>query len=93
MKIKRKKYSYLLREFNKNIIVEAKRNGKCAYCSSRNFLEFHHIDPSIKEGAVGKMWYDGKTKDEILAEISKCILLCHECHVKVHKQKENSIQE
>jgi len=90
---KRKKYNYLLREFNKNLIVDAKRNGVCANCGGKDFLEFHHTDPSVKEGSVGKMWYDGKTKEEILNEISKCILLCHDCHVNLHRQKGNVIQE
>jgi len=85
--MKLKRYNYLLREFNKDLIVEAKRKGQCAYCGSRNFLEFHHKDPSEKKESVGKMWYDGKTRDEIIEEIKKCILLCHNCHAELHKKQ------
>ena len=82
---RRKTYNYLIREFTKKVIISRKKNGKCAHCGSKNFLEFHHLDPTVKEGAVGKMWYDGKSKKELLNEINKCILLCHNCHVQEHK--------
>lgn len=53
--------------------------GRCARCSATDQLEFDHIEPGsqsfrINGKALDKPWPD------ILAEIAKCQLLCHDCH-------------
>lgn len=52
----------------------------CGYFKCFSALEFHHTDPKIKEGQIGKV----KLKD-MEAEIKKCILLCSNCHREVHE--------
>ena len=50
--------------------------GKCAVCGYENCLaalEFHHADPSEKDGAA--------TTSE---EANKCVLLCANCHREHH---------
>jgi hypothetical protein len=51
-------------------------------------LEFHHIDPSIKEFEIsGAVRLYGKEK--IMNEIAKCIVLCSNCHRKRHWDENN----
>lgn len=70
----------------KNIIYEHKKKG-CSYCGYTRFiqcLQFHHIDPSIKEMGVGDMLANNKSEQKILDEINKCIVLCANCHQAFH---------
>lgn len=47
-------------------------------------LDFHHLDPTTKANSVTKMVVAGLAKATILAEISKCVLMCANCHRKHH---------
>lgn len=40
--------------------------------------DFHHLDPSLKEDAVGKMLASSKGK--LKEELRKCVPLCANCH-------------
>ena len=58
--------------------------GKCAHCGYSKCiraLEFHHPDPSIKHKA-GRSYGAPRTRGwkRYWEEISKCILLCANCH-------------
>lgn len=53
--------------------------GKCVGCSTENELEFDHVDPSEKEFNLGSIWKG--TQARIDAELQKCVLRCHSCHV------------
>jgi hypothetical protein len=58
---------------------------KCEICNESHIacLEFHHLDPSEKEGNVGQVARSFSTK-RLMEEISKCIILCANCHRKEH---------
>ena len=64
--------------------------GKCSVCSYNKCitaLEFHHIDPSEKDFTIGQ-----KTNiswDKIQNELTKCILLCSNCHRELHYNLNN----
>lgn len=47
-------------------------------------LEFHHPDPAEKEIAVSQAITDGWSRERVLQEIKKCIVLCANCHRKIH---------
>jgi len=66
---------------------EFKATKHCALCfeNDSRCLEFHHTDPSNKSYAVARMMR-GYSKKTILKEISKCIILCANCHRKLHKK-------
>lgn len=55
--------------------------GKCAHCGNKfppAAYDFHHTNPSEKEGSLSKiLWYSW---DRIQIELDKCILLCANCH-------------
>ncbi len=62
---------------------EYKKTLKCKDCgmSFKNrpeCLDFHHLDPSKKDGTVFRMISNGK--NVFLKELAKCIPLCCNCH-------------
>lgn len=69
---------------HKNLLV-AELGGACNRCNyniSSRVLVFHHLDPSQKKFGIAK---NLSIKLEILrSEVSKCILLCPNCHAEKH---------
>ena len=65
-------------------IVKAKSAG-CATCgeSSLACLDFHHKDPSQKKFNIG-MQLGGFSIKKLRAELPKTIVLCSNCHRKLH---------
>ena len=69
---------------NKALYIEYK-GGKCEHCGynkCNEALEFHHIDPSIKDPTFQSMRYWSIEKAKI--ELDKCLLLCSNCHREEH---------
>lgn len=64
------------------------KGGKCIECGYNkclSALEFHHIDPLIKDFTIShfnarKQW------EKVKLELDKCILLCSNCHRELHEQ-------
>ena len=58
---------------------------KCARCPENHIatLDFHHIDPSEKEYEVSKLVSNGMYT-KAYKEVKKCIVLCANCHRKLH---------
>ncbi len=59
---------------------------KCEACPENHpaTLDFHHNDPNQKDGNVSHLVHFGYSKETILEEISKCKILCSNCHRKFH---------
>jgi len=47
-------------------------------------LDFHHKDESTKEYLVSQMIHEFRSKEKTIKEIEKCVVLCSNCHRKVH---------
>lgn len=47
-------------------------------------LELHHLDPSVKEIHPADMVTDGWAWSRMLEEIKKCVVVCSNCHKKIH---------
>jgi hypothetical protein len=69
----------------KQIVIDAKfERGECAHCNLKVTLdnwiifEWDHIDPTIKSFGLSNA--KAHTVPEILEELSKCQLLCSNCH-------------
>lgn len=57
--------------------------SKCGYNKCSDVLQFHHLDPKEKDFNIGgKSWSFEKLK----SEVDKCILLCANCHIELHKE-------
>jgi hypothetical protein len=65
-------------------LLKAEAGGKCVVCGYNRCaaaLEFHHIDPTVKEGGViGTTASLAKQR----TEAAKCVLLCSNCHREAH---------
>lgn len=57
---------------------------KCGYNKCVAALDYHHLDPNIKTESISKMVTQNKSKEDLLVEIEKCILLCSNCHREFH---------
>ena len=68
-----------------NELKEYKASQTCQKCGNDKYylLEFHHLDPSTKDGDVSTL---AKTKGKraVWDEIAKCVVLCKNCHSDFH---------
>lgn len=67
---------------NKRLAVSL-MGGKCSVCGynkSNEALEFHHLDPTIKDFGVTKT----DRVLNVLREARKCALVCSNCHREIH---------
>ena len=72
----KRKYEYIL-----------SRGGKCERCGyDKNIaaLEFHHINPEEKEYQIDMRAFSNTSLDKLESELSKCELLCSNCHQEHH---------
>lgn len=58
----------------------------CKTCGENHpaCLEFHHLDPENKDNDIAYMVNTGYSIARILREIEKCVVLCSNCHRKLH---------
>ena len=65
----------------RELINEAKKEG-CIKCSEKEpaCLDFHHL--RNKDLSVAAM--HGMNDERVLEEINKCVVLCSNCHRKLH---------
>lgn len=61
-----------------------KLGGKCIDCGTSDDLEFDHADSQTKEHDLAKIWSYKQEKFD--AELSKCVIRCHVCHVEKSRQ-------
>lgn len=92
--IKTKEREEPIKSNSENVILWRKRTklklieykgGKCKICEynkCNRALEFHHLDPKIKDFTIG-----GKTLsfEKLKNEVDKCILVCSNCHSEIHE--------
>lgn len=70
----------------RNFIREFKVSLTCGECGENHpaCLEFHHLDPSKKEISIANTIKNGWAIERIKKEMDKCIVLCANCHRKLH---------
>jgi hypothetical protein len=75
------------RRRTKSRIVEA-MGGACCICGYNkctSALALHHLDPSKKDFALSSLRANPKRWQTVVAELEKCILVCHNCHNEIHE--------
>ncbi len=61
---------------------------KCLECGEDDpcTFDFHHLNPEEKDEAIFDMVHNLRTEKRITTEIEKCIILCSNCHRKLHNK-------
>ena len=73
--------------FQRKVMLVNRLGGKCSKCGyNKNLgaLTFHHKDITTKSFGISGRGLSNKPIDEIIEEVDKCILLCHNCHMELH---------
>jgi len=81
-----KKHRILKRARNHQFLKEYKEEKCCEKCDESHpaCLDFHHLEPSEKDHNISDMVPRGYSIERINEEIGKCILVCRNCHAKIH---------
>jgi hypothetical protein len=76
-------YNKIKRDKNRQYIQDIKSSG-CCICQEKTLqcLDFHHINPNDKEHQISNMI--AFSLENILIEIQKCVIVCANCHRKIH---------
>lgn len=63
---------------------------KCQICGEDHpaVLDFHHKDPNDKDANISKM----NSRSKIIEESKKCIVLCSNCHRKLHWEERGDVR-
>lgn len=72
-----------IRNSNQHLVAEYLFNSTgCKDCGEKDIrcLEFDHLDPSIKDFNISDGYL--KSKEDLVKEMSKCDILCANCHRK-----------
>lgn len=86
------KFDRKLKEAKIKYIANYKRNHKCVCCpeDSPCCLEFHHLDPRNKRFTISSAPCNVNITLKMLkAEIRKCVVICSNCHKKLHSNEMN----
>lgn len=75
----------------RDYLQDYKKNKQCSKCSETHSacLEFHHLDESTKYAAVSEYWAFSSIS-QLQSEIDKCVILCANCHRKIHYHDMNT---
>ena len=70
----------------KDEINNLKKQCVCQKCGEKRFylLDFHHVNPEIKDDTIAKMASNRNKMEDIQKEIDKCVVLCSNCHREFH---------
>ncbi len=65
-------------------LLEYKKQHSCSMCGEDDYicLDFHHVNSDKEFGIANSLL---KSWDKILTEIQKCIIVCSNCHRKLHR--------
>ena len=81
------------REDNK-VLVDSIKATPCKDCGQKFaawIMQFDHIDATKKRGNVATMVHNCATREAILEEISKCDVVCANCHAnRTYQRRMNS---
>ena len=56
----------------------------CGYHKNLAGMAFHHTDLAEKDFKLDMRSLSNRTMESVLAELDKCILVCHNCHAELH---------
>jgi hypothetical protein len=73
-------------------LAQIKRALRCRDCGIDHpgCLVFHHVDRSTKDIELANAIRRGWGRTRILTEMAKCIVLCSNCHAKLHAREDRN---
>jgi hypothetical protein len=76
------------KEERKAMLDKIKSDNGCIICGEKApcCLDFHHINPSDKKYGLSQIRQTGSI-ETIMEEVSKCVVVCRNCHAKIHAGK------
>lgn len=79
----------LLNQKHRDWVKRFKSERKCARCKVGDWrvLEFHHRDRKHKEFGIAVGLYNHFGLERLKKEISKCVILCANCHRILHSEE------
>lgn len=85
-RVRGKSYKAQKRAEYRQFIIQYKKENPCIECGESDFrcLDFNHIDPTQKHDDVSALVSKLVPLDIIKEEISKCNMMCANCHRKHH---------
>ena len=71
----------------RQLVSNYRETHSCTYCDENDpvCLDFHHRDPKTKSFKLSSV--TTQSTKTIMEEIKKCVLICANCHRKVHAGK------
>jgi transcription elongation factor Elf1 len=81
-KERRKQLNAAWRKKVRDQFLEYKKTLSCIACGNAESvcLDFHHTNPDEKEMAVAAMFNNHSSFEKVMEEVSKCVVLCANCH-------------
>ena len=79
-------------ERNREFLKKYRESHPCEKCGESHVacLDFHHKNREDKEIEVSIMVRKGMSLERIIKEIEKCMVLCRNCHAKLHYQERHT---
>ncbi|MCR5889473.1 hypothetical protein LRS06_17190 [Hymenobacter sp. J193] len=80
-------HSQTVRSLKRKLELIERLGGGCRKCGYRTniaALHFHHSDPNTKRMKLDMRVLSNRNWEVIVAEASKCELLCSNCHAEAH---------
>ncbi len=80
---------------NRAILNGLKTLHGCSRCDEDHVaaLTFHHLNPAEKICSINAAMSRGFPFDKVLAEVRKCIVLCFNCHHKLHYEERQAAEK
>jgi len=81
VKVNQKRYRQQIAE----LVTKFREHG-CRFCPEKATccLSAHHLDPAKKDFSISQAGNKGASLEKVVAELEKCICVCHNCHAKIH---------
>ena len=82
------------RQYARKVKCVEYKGGKCQRCGYQKCVKamnFHHVDPSTKEFEISQRL--DTAWEKLTAELDKCVLLCFNCHMEEHCERDHSARE
>lgn len=73
----------------KAIIYLGGECNRCGYDKCNDALEFHHIDPDLKEFGIASQGHT-RSWEKVKRELDKCLMVCANCHREIHSELRNN---